>query len=67
VKVVFVELTNKAGKVGVFEESGKDNFCEFGHVFDDEAVALGAPADDGRKRRVLEHSTKRVSEMVTQE
>lgn len=32
VKVVFVQLTNKGSKVGVFEHSRKDRLCEFVHV-----------------------------------
>lgn len=55
VKVVLVELANKRGEIGVLEHAGQDRLGEFGHVFDDEAVALRPPCDDVRKLRVLEH------------
>jgi hypothetical protein len=32
VKVIFVELANERGKVGVFEETREDGFREFVHV-----------------------------------
>ena len=34
VKIVFVELAYKRSKVGVFEETGEDGFCEFVHVLE---------------------------------
>lgn len=56
VKVVLVELADKAGKIRVLEEAGEDNFCKLGHVLYDEAIALGTPADNVCKRRVFEHA-----------
>ncbi len=54
-KVVFVQLSYKTRKIGVFEHSWKDGFGEFVHVFDDETVALRTPRHDVLKRLVLEH------------
>ena len=56
VEVVFVELAHEAREVGVLEHAREDGFGELVHVFDDEAVAEGAPADHGLERGVFEHS-----------
>lgn len=42
-KVVFVELANKGGKIGVFEHAREDGLCKIVHVLDDEAVAARTP------------------------
>ena len=46
VKVVFVELTDETGKIGVLEHPREDGLCELVHVLDDEAVAVWPPGDD---------------------
>jgi hypothetical protein len=56
VEIVLVELADKGRKVGVLEETGKDDLCELGHVLYDEAVALGTPADDGGEIWFGEHA-----------
>ena len=54
-KVVLVELADKGGEIGVLEHAGEDGLCEFVHVLDDEAVAVGAPGDDVCPGGVFEH------------
>ena len=39
----------------MLEHAGEDGLCELVHVFDDEAVTVGAPGDDVGPRGVLEH------------
>ena len=55
VKVVFVELTDETGEIGVLEHPREDGLGELVHVLDDEAVALGPPRYDMREGSVLEH------------
>ena len=43
VKVVFVELTDETGKIGVLEHPREDGLCELVHVFDDKTVAVWPP------------------------
>ena len=62
-KVVFIELTNKAGKVGMLEETGENDLCKLGHVLDDEAVTLDTPADNVCKHGILEHPNKLAHEI----
>ena len=46
VKVVFVELTDETGEIGVLEHPREDGLGELVHVLDDEAVAIRTPRDD---------------------
>lgn len=45
VKVVLVELTDKAGKVVVLEMLWEDDLCKLVGLLDDECVASLAPGD----------------------
>jgi len=42
----------------VFEEAGKDDLCELGHVLYDETVTLNTPADDRGEFWFGEHAGK---------
>jgi len=55
VKVIFVQLPDERGKVGVFEHPRQDRFCEFVHVLDDKAVASGTPRNDMLEVGIFEH------------
>ena len=57
-EVILVQLTDEGGEIGMLEHSGENGLCELVHVLDDEAVAEGAPGDDGREGRVFEHPTR---------
>ena len=56
VEIIFVKLADERGKVGVFEETGKDDLCELCHVLYDETVALSTPANDGGKFWLGKHA-----------
>lgn len=55
-KSVHVELADEGGEVFVFEVAGKDFLCEFGDVFDIEAVGRSCPADGFGDLLVLNNS-----------
>ena len=56
VKVVFVELTDETGEIGVLEHPREDGLGELVHVLDYKVVTLGTPTDDMRECFVFEHS-----------
>ena len=56
VKVILVQLSNEASKVGVLEMLWKDMFCELFVLEHDEAIAFIAPSDDTLILWVLQHS-----------
>jgi len=58
VEIILVELADERGKVGVLEETWKDDLCELGHVLYDKTVALCTPADDGGEFWLCEHAGK---------
>jgi hypothetical protein len=55
VEIVFVQLPDERGKVGVLEHPGQDGFCEFVHVLDDKTVASGTPRNDMLEIGIFEH------------
>lgn len=46
VKVILIQLANERSEVLMLEHAREDRFCEFVHVFDNEAVAVGSPGYD---------------------
>ena len=54
-KVVLVELPDKAGKVGVLEHPREDGLCKLVHVLDDKAVAIRTPRDEICEGGVFKH------------
>ena len=55
VEVIFVQLPDERGKVGVFEHPGQDRFREFVHVLDDKTIAPGTPRNDMLEVGIFEH------------
>ena len=58
VKIIFVQLTHKTGKVGMPELGRKYFRREFLDVSDSKKVALGAPANDIRQRLILQQTAE---------
>jgi len=58
VEIILVKLADERGKVGVLEETGKDDLCKLSHVLYDETVALSTPTNDGGKFWLGEHAGK---------
>lgn len=58
-EVVLVQLSDETSKVGVFEYPRQDRFSEFGHILDDEGVALGTPGYDVHNLGLLKHPVLR--------
>lgn len=56
VKIIFVQLTHKTGKIGM-PELGREYFCrEFLDVSDSKEIALGTPANDVRQSLILQQT-----------
>lgn len=54
-KVIFVELPDERGKVGVFKHARENRFREFVHVLYDKAITVRTPRYHMRERLIFQH------------
>lgn len=61
VKVIFVQLSNKTGKIAVLEMLWQYVFREFFILQNDEAVSLVSPSHNTLIGRILQHPAQRLA------